>query len=78
MKKKWLPAILLTVCAVLVANFVIFVIVDACSYDASFSAPFGVYVLIRALEFILPSVILFVIALLVLNKRRKASAAEQE
>ena len=78
MKKKWLPAILLTVCAVLIVNFIIFVIVDACTYDASFSAPFGVYVLIRALEFILPSAILFVIAVCALNKRRKKAAAEQE
>jgi len=69
MNKKLLYKILYGVSALLLLAFCIMLGVDGYHYDAMFtSAPFYVFILIRAVEFLLPSGILFTVAL-ILNKK---------
>lgn len=67
--KRSIYKILLYVCFLLILCFIIFVYIDYLKYDALISsAPFSTYIIIRGLEFILPSIILFVISILIKNK----------
>ena len=62
------------VSAVLFVAFVVAFFVDACKYNEYIgSAPLYVYLLVRALEFALPSVIVLLVALLARRKTRKKS-----
>lgn len=70
MKEK-LSKLFLGLSLVLIIIFIIWLVIDYINYDTSSnSAPFYAYILIRSLEFILPSLILFVISI-VLRKREK-------
>lgn len=70
MKEK-LSKLFLGLSLVLIIIFIIWLIGDYLNYDpSSNSAPFYAYILVRSLEFILPSIILFVISI-VLRKREK-------
>lgn len=62
MKKNIINKLLYITCAILVTCFIMFVIIDYSKYNVSYSAPFSTYVFIRALEFILPSIIIFTIS----------------
>ena len=55
---------------VLLIVFIVFVIIDYSKYNDSYSAPFSAYILVRALEFVLPSIILFVVAKLISKKKK--------
>ena len=69
MNKKLLCKILYGVSALLLLVFFVMLVVDYLHYDAMLtSAPFYVFILIRAIEFLLPSAILFTVAL-ILNKK---------
>ena len=70
MKKK-LPKVCWIVSAVLVVAFVIKTIVDYTQYSADFnSAPFSVWILVNALYFIIPAIIVFVIGFIVKKKQK--------
>ncbi len=65
MKKE---KILYVVSVLLIVVFVVFTLIDYSKYDVTYSAPFSAYILVRALEFVLPSIILLIIALIIRNK----------
>lgn len=74
MKKLGVYKCLYIISAAFFVAFIVFFTVDAFKYDTyKGSAPLYAYALIRAVEFILPSVILFIIATLV---KRKSSGAK--
>lgn len=55
---------------ILVICFIIYLIIDYFNYDSIItSAPFYVNIIIRLLEFILPSIILFIIGFILKNKK---------
>lgn len=66
MRKKFIYKFLYVISAVLVVAFAVCFGIDAYMYDFyQSSAPLYAYALIRALEFLLPSLCLFVVALLI-------------
>ena len=67
MKKENIYKILYAVSALLILCFAVFFGVDIYHYNTRFmgSAPLYAYALIRAVEFIVPSIIVFVVALIV-------------
>ena len=72
MKKKNIYKLLFAVSAVLVLGFAIRFGVDAYKYDSYMgSAPLYAYALIRFAEFIVPSMIVFVVAIFVKKKHKK-------
>ncbi len=54
----------------LIVVFVVVTLIDYSKYDITYSAPFSANILVRALEFILPSLIILIIALLIRKKRK--------
>ena len=71
MKEK-LSKLFLGLSLVLIIIFIIWLIIDYINYDSfSNSAPFYAYILIRSLEFILPSLILFIISIVLKKKEEK-------
>ncbi len=70
MKRDLVYKLLLFISIILILLFIVFVYIDYSKYDSlTFSAPFSAYVLIRLLEFVLPSIILLILALLFKRKR---------
>ncbi len=70
MKRDLVYKLLLFLSIILIILFIVFVYIDYSKYDSlTFSAPFSAYVLIRLLEFVLPSIILLILALLFKRKR---------
>lgn len=45
----------------LIIGFIIFIVLDYLKYDVSNSAPFYIFIIIRVIEFLLPSLICFII-----------------
>ncbi len=69
MKKENVYKILYAGAAVLALAFVVFFAIDAFAYDPiANSAPLSAYALIRALEFLLPSAIVFAAAIILKKK----------
>ena len=64
--------ILYAVSALLLLLFIVFLCIDLYFYnDMLSSAPFYAYIIIRSLEFLLPSLIIFIVALLLKGKINK-------
>ena len=71
MKEK-LSRLFLGLSLVFIIIFIIWLIIDYINYDSfSNSTPFYAYILIRSLEFILPSLILFIISIVLKKKEEK-------
>ncbi len=62
MKKDFLYKLTFTITIVLVILFIVFICIDYSKYDITYSAPFSMTILIRSIEFLLPSLIIFIIA----------------
>ena len=72
MKKKNIHKFLYVISALLVLGFAIHTIVDACRYDSMLTSfPFYAFVIVHAVEYLLPSIIVFVVALIVKKKYGK-------
>ncbi len=72
MKKQNIYKFLYLVCAFLILGFCIRLAMDYFAYDAIInSAPFYTYVIIRAVEFVAPSAIIFIVAIILKNKYNK-------
>ena len=57
--------------AILLAAFAVFTGLDYIAYQDSFtSAPFSVFVLIRAIEFVLPAILVSLVGLIVKMRRK--------
>lgn len=70
MKKKNIYKLLYVVSLLLLLGFVIRLSVDYMKYDITMtSAPFYIFIIERTIEFILPSIIIFVIGLIIKKKR---------
>ena len=69
MKKKNIHKFLYVISALLVLGFAIHTIVDACRYDSMLTSfPFYAFIIVHAVEYLLPSLIVFVAALIVKKK----------
>ena len=69
MKKENIYKLLYAVAALLVLGFAIHTIVDACRYDSMLTSfPFYAFLLINAVTYLVPSLIVFVLALIVKKK----------
>ena len=69
MKKKNIHKFLYVISALLVLGFAIHTIVDACRYDSMLTSfPFYAFVIVHAVEYLLPSLIVFIAALIVKKK----------
>ena len=69
MKKEVIYKILFILSVLLLIAFFIFIVLDYTEYDnLTNSAPFSTYVFVRTLEFILPSILSLVIALILKHK----------
>ena len=70
MKKENIYKILYAVSALLILCFAVFFGVDIYHYNTRVmgSAPLYLYALVRAIEFIVPSIIVFIVALIVKKK----------
>ena len=67
---KSIPIICNTISAILVIVFIIKSIIDYSNYSAiENSAPFSAWVLVNALYFLIPAIILFVVGLIVKKKQ---------
>ncbi len=72
MKKKWLYKILFIISALLLMCFFISFGVDIYKYDDyKTSAPLYAYALVRMIEFILPSIIVFIVGMIIKKKSCK-------
>ena len=71
MKKENIYKFLFLISGLLVLGFIIRLVVDYIKYDPNMtSAPFYTYIIIRALEFLILAIIIFVIGLFLRKKRR--------
>lgn len=69
MKKKNIHKFLFIISALLILGFAIHTIVDACRYDSMLTSfPFYAFVIVHAVEYLLPSLIVFIAALIVKKK----------
>jgi len=69
MKKQNIYKFLYLVCALFILGFCIKLGVDYFKYDSVLnSAPFHAFVIVRAVEFIVPSIIFFIVARILKNK----------
>ncbi len=73
MKKELISKILLCISLVLILIFFVFIILDYRIYNASYSAPFSALILVRALEFALPSIVLLVISLVLKGNNKNGN-----
>jgi hypothetical protein len=62
MNKSLIKKVLYIISIILIICFIVFTLIDYSKYNESYSAPFSAYIFIRCLEFILPSIIVFIIA----------------
>lgn len=61
--KKIIVKVLYILSLLLVAAFAVVIIIDAISYNSMMtSAPFYVFVLVAAIEFLLPALLVFIVA----------------
>lgn len=70
MKKEDISKLLFIISILLIVLFVVLVIVDYSYYNETFSAPFSALILVRALEFVLPSFILTAAGLILKRKKQ--------
>ena len=69
MKKANIYKFLYAISALLVLGFAIHTIVDACRYDSMLTSfPFYAVVLVNAVTYLVPSLIVFIVALIVKKK----------
>ena len=69
MKKTNIHKFLYAISALLVLGFAIHTIVDACRYDSMFTSfPFYVFVIGHAVVYLVPSLIVFIAALILKKK----------
>lgn len=69
MKKANIYKFLYGISTLLVLGFAIHTIVDACRYDSMLTSfPFYAFVLVHAVEYLVPSIIVFIVALIVKKK----------
>ena len=69
MKKKNIHKFLFIISALLILGFAIHTIVDACRYDSMLTSfPFYAFIIVHAVEYLLPSLIVFIAALIVKKK----------
>ena len=69
MKKVNIHKFLFGISALLVLGFAIHTIVDACRYDSMLTSfPFYAFIIARAVEYLVPSLIVFLAALIVRKK----------
>ena len=71
MKKTTIYKILLSVSILLCVLFFVFVFIDFSYYNETYSAPFCAYLLVRAFEFALPSIIILLVAIGIKGKKKK-------
>ncbi len=72
MKKENMHKFLYAVCILLLIGFVIRLGVDYIKYDnINYSAPFYVFIIARLLEFILPGIMVFIVANIMKKKFSK-------
>ena len=72
MKKQNVYKFLYLVCAFLILGFCIRLGVDYYKYDTVLnSAPFYTFVIVRTVEFLAPSIIIFIVARILKNKYNK-------
>lgn len=61
---------LYTICTILIIGFIIRITVDYFKYNnVNNSAPFYLYIIIRTIEFIIPSIILFITSKIIKNNK---------
>ena len=68
MKKEKLPKLLFFISIILIIIFIISIIYDYSNYQLSSSAPFYIFILVRAVEFLFPSLVLIIIGLFLKKK----------
>ena len=69
MKKANIHKFLFGISALLVLGFAIHTIVDACRYDSMLTSfPFYAFIIVHAVEYLVPSVIFLIAALIVKRK----------
>ena len=69
MKKQNIYKFLYAVSALLILGFAIHTIVDGCRYNSMLTSfPFYAFVLVHAIEYLVPSIIVFIVALIVKKK----------
>lgn len=69
MKKQNIYKFLYAVSALLILGFAIHTIVDGCRYNSMLTSfPFYAFVLVHAIEYIVPSIIVFIVAIIVKKK----------
>lgn len=77
MKKANIYKFLYAISALLVLGFAIHTVVDACRYDSMLTSfPFYVFVLVHAIEYLVPSIIVFIVALIFKKKFANNGAEE--
>ncbi len=77
MKKSNVHKFLFAISVLLVLGFVLRFGIDVLKYDSvSTGAPLYVYALVRAIEFVLPSIIVFIVA--IICKKRFANKMDKE
>lgn len=66
MKKATVWKCLVLVSALLAGGFAVHTVIDACRYDRMLTSfPFYAYILVRALEYLVPSLLVLVVALII-------------
>lgn len=69
MKKKNIHKFLYIISVLLILAFAIHTIVDACRYDSMLTSfPFYAFIIAHAVEYLVPSLFVFIVALIVRNK----------
>ena len=71
MKKENYHKFLYIVSILLLVGFSIRLIADYCTYNQYSSAPFYLYIVVRTIEFIIPSIIIFIVAQVLKKKYNK-------
>lgn len=72
MKKQKYVTFLYFVSIILVVGFLVSVCIDYFTYDSTYnSAPFYVFIIVRGMEFILPALLVWIVARILKKKRNK-------
>lgn len=72
MKKETICKFLNLISLILLVAFIVFLFIDYSFYiNSGTSAPFSVFILVRSLEFILPSIVIFIISKIIKKKYNK-------
>ena len=73
MKKETIYKILFTISFLLLATFAVTTIIDYINYSTTLnSAPFYVFILVNAIMFILPSIVLAIIGFIIKRKSNRS------